>query len=268
MAASLKPAFYQNLDIDSLNYLIELAINAERQKDACVLLLELANKRYEKSVCLADNELENFAINIKSHVRSIRDSISYCPDDEESIAEFYKCINKDDKKNCYKNSLKTKLVKELHHETNIVITILNDKLIPNAHKNTNYPHVCTYYRLCGDFYRYLLEYPLEQDTNDDNIDYKNVAVSMYLKSIDIAKKYCSKTDTIYLKCFNNYAVFLHEILKQNEKAINMCKSAFDEAMDAISPTKLNSIGSSLSDTLQLMRDNYTSWSTTENDSNK
>eukprot|EP00466_Bigelowiella_natans_P021549 jgi/Bigna1/53610/estExt_Genewise1Plus.C_210164 len=114
-----------------------------------------------------------------------------------------------------------------------------------------------YLKMTGDYHRYLAEI-----FTDDNENVE-AAQSTYKAALDIAEEHLIPTHPIRLGLALNFSVCYYEILKDQPKACELAKGAFDAAI-----SKLDSIDeASYKDStliMQLLRDNLTLWTTTEN----
>mmetsp|Transcript_9486 Transcript_9486/g.13054 ORF Transcript_9486/g.13054 Transcript_9486/m.13054 type:complete len:269 (+) Transcript_9486:38-844(+) len=113
-----------------------------------------------------------------------------------------------------------------------------------------------YLKMTGDYHRYLAEI-----FTDDNENVE-AAQSTYTAALDIAQKHLIPTHPIRLGLALNFSVCYYEILKDQPKACELAKGAFDAAI-----SKLDSIDeASYKDStliMQLLRDNLTLWTTTD-----
>jgi len=120
-----------------------------------------------------------------------------------------------------------------------------------------------YLKMIGDYYRYLTE------VFSENEDYKTKCGNNYQKAMNLAEEHLSATHPTRLGLALNYSVCYFEILKQPEKACELAKSAFDEAIDKLDSLNDDSYRDSTL-IMQLLRDNLTIWTNngTEQDENE
>ena len=89
----------------------------------------------------------------------------------------------------------------------------------------------------------------------------------YQEAFDIAKSKMQPTHPIRLGLALNFSVFYYEILNAPERACDMAKKAFDEAI-----AELDTLGEeSYKDStliMQLLRDNLTLWTSDLNDAGR
>ena len=106
----------------------------------------------------------------------------------------------------------------------------------------------------GDYLRYLAEFAVDERRKEVSI----AANDAYLTATTVASEKLSPTHPIRLGLALNYSVFFFEILNSPEKACNLAKTAFDDALREIdSVTEETYQDSTL--IMQLLRDNLTLW---------
>lgn len=119
-----------------------------------------------------------------------------------------------------------------------------------------------YLKMIGDYNRYRAEY-LEGESREQ---VKKAAAEAYGKAVNLAKVALEETDPTRLGLMLNFSVFNYEVMKETEKACNLAKEAFDQAI-----AKLDSLSdSSYKDStliMQLLRDNLTLWTSETDDNN-
>lgn len=115
-----------------------------------------------------------------------------------------------------------------------------------------------YLKMKGDYYRYVAEVTAE----DERKDYADKAADAYLKAYEICQEHMDPPHPIRLGLALNYSVFYYEIQGEHQKACEIAKSAFDDAikeMDNLS----HSVFKDSSLIMQLLRDNLTLWTAAE-----
>uniref|UniRef100_A0A8C9GEK4 Tyrosine 3-monooxygenase/tryptophan 5-monooxygenase activation protein beta n=1 Tax=Pavo cristatus TaxID=9049 RepID=A0A8C9GEK4_PAVCR len=115
-----------------------------------------------------------------------------------------------------------------------------------------------YLKMKGDYYRYLSEVA-SGDNKQTTVANSQQA---YQEAFEISKKEMQPTHPIRLGLALNFSVFYYEILNSPEKACNLAKTAFDEAIAELDTLNEESYKDSTL-IMQLLRDNLTLW-TSEN----
>jgi 14-3-3 protein epsilon len=140
---------------------------------------------------------------------------------------------------------------ELQGLCDTVLASLNDSLIPNA--DTAESKVF-YHKMKGDYYRYIAEFA-EGDQKSDAADRARKA---YEDAEKVAKDDLAVTNPIRLGLALNFSVFQYEVLNERDKACEMARTAFEDAI-----AELDNVGEeSYKDStliMQLLRDNLTLW---------
>ncbi|ESO08083.1 hypothetical protein HELRODRAFT_185424 [Helobdella robusta] len=155
-----------------------------------------------------------------------------------------------EKKHTMVKEYKATIEKELKNISKDVIDLLDKHLIAKAATGES---KVFYYKMKGDYYRYLAEI---------GGDEKQGAVSdsekAYEEAMKIAQAEMQPTHPIRLGLALNYSVFFYEILNAPDKACTLAKKSFEAAM-----SELDSLNEDLykDSTLimQLLRDNLTLW---------
>ena len=106
-----------------------------------------------------------------------------------------------------------------------VLALLESTLIPSQASVANESQVF-YLKMAGDYYRYLSEFIEKKG-------YDSQAASNYAKAYETAKDKLSATHPIRLGLALNYSVCFYEILKDQKKACELAKQAFDDAISKL-----------------------------------
>ena len=153
-----------------------------------------------------------------------------------------------------KKTLATKykgaIEEELEGICNEVLKLLEDVLIKQA-KDTE-PKVF-YLKMKGDYYRYLAEV---KNANDKTVVTEKACEAYQLASEESCN--LPTTHPIRLGLALNYSVFYYEIKNNPEKACQLAKSAFDDAIAELDTLKDETYKDSTL-IMQLLRDNLTLW---------
>ena len=106
----------------------------------------------------------------------------------------------------------------------------------------------------ADYYRYIAEYA--------QADQKNLAaqkaLSAYSDASNLATQALSNTHPVKLGLALNHSVFYYEIMQNPEKACNMARAAFDEAISDLDNVEDEDYKDATL-IMQLLRDNLTLW---------
>eukprot|EP00479_Gromia_sphaerica_P014672 TRINITY_DN888_c0_g1_i1.p1 TRINITY_DN888_c0_g1~~TRINITY_DN888_c0_g1_i1.p1 ORF type:complete len:218 (+),score=54.47 TRINITY_DN888_c0_g1_i1:212-865(+) len=149
---------------------------------------------------------------------------------------------------------KGQIEKELEAICHDVLSLLKDHLIPSVKDKADETEVF-YLKMAGDYYRYLAEFKPDEGVH---------ASEYYAKALAIAKTNLHETHPTRLGLALNYSVCHYEILRDPNKACDLAKEAFDDAIQ-----KLDSLDdASYKDStliMQLLRDNLTLWTSENNE---
>uniref|UniRef100_A0A4W4DW47 14-3-3 domain-containing protein n=1 Tax=Electrophorus electricus TaxID=8005 RepID=A0A4W4DW47_ELEEL len=165
-----------------------------------------------------------------------------------------------EKKQQMAHEYREKIEKELEEICNDVLVLLDKYLIANASQAES---KVFYLKMKGDYYRYLSEVASgEKKSCKNDVFILGVRWKAYQDAFDISKKDMQPTHPIRLGLALNFSVFYYEILSSPEKACNLAKTAFDEAIAELDTLNEDSYKDSTL-IMQLLRDNLTLW-TSEN----
>ncbi|CAK9295806.1 unnamed protein product [Gordionus sp. m RMFG-2023] len=134
-----------------------------------------------------------------------------------------------------------------------ILEALEKHLIPGA--TTDESRVF-YYKMKGDYHRYLAEFA----TGDDRHKAADDSLVAYKAASDIALIKLQPTHPIRLGLALNFSVFYYEIMGSPDKACKLAKSAFDDAIAELDTLSEESYKDSTL-IMQLLRDNLTLWNT-------
>jgi 14-3-3 protein epsilon len=146
---------------------------------------------------------------------------------------------------------KTKIEGELQDMCNSVLNVLKEHLIPNAADDEA---KIFYFKMQGDYYRYLAETATEKKKEDTGL----AALEAYQSANQFAETHLPTTHPIRLGLALNFSVFYYEIRNDPNKAINVAKNAFDQAIADLDSVSEDSYKDSTL-IMQLLRDNLTLW---------
>lgn len=148
-------------------------------------------------------------------------------------------------------SYRTKVEDELSGICQDVLNVLDKHLIPAAQSNEA---KVFYYKMKGDYYRYLAEFK----SGDLRKDAADKSLGAYQSASDIATKELASTHPIRLGLALNFSVFYYEIMNSPDKACQLAKQAFDDAIAELDNLTEDSYKDSTV-IMQLLRDNLTLW---------
>jgi len=144
-----------------------------------------------------------------------------------------------------------KIEAELSNICDGILKLLDSHLVPSS---TAAESKVFYLKMKGDYHRYLAEFK----TGAERKESAESTMVAYKAAQDIALAELAPTHPIRLGLTLNFSVFYYEILNSPDKACNLAKQAFDEAI-----SELDTLGEeSYKDStliMQLLRDNLTLW---------
>lgn len=152
---------------------------------------------------------------------------------------------------------KKKIESELIDICDDVTTLLSNVLIPHA---TSGSSKVLYYKMMGDYYRYLAEFQTED--NGSKTENTDKAENSYKLATDIAASELKPTHPIRLGLALNFSVFYYEIANDHKQACTLARYAFDDALAELESLEEDSYKDSTL-ILQLLRDNLAYWNTEE-----
>merc|ERR1719215_2177442 len=146
---------------------------------------------------------------------------------------------------------RVQIEKELKEICADILSLIDKHLIPHA--STGESKVF-YYKMKGDYYRYLAEFATSQDRKEA-AEHSLVA---YKAASDISTSELVPTHPIRLGLALNFSVFYYEILNSPDRACRLAKAAFDDAIAELDTLSEESYKDSTL-IMQLLRDNLTLW---------
>ena len=227
---------------DNEVYMAKLAEQAERYDEMVQHMKTVAQLNTELTV----EERNLLSVAFKNVIGARRASwriISSIEQKEESKdnSEHVKLI-KD-----YRN----KIEKELDETCADILKVLDENLLTAAESGES---KVFYNKMKGDYHRYLAEFK-QGDARDAAA--KN-AQEAYEKASEVMQTELAPTHPIRLGLALNYSVFQYEIANEPEKACQLAKQAFDDAIAELDTLSEDSYKDSTL-IMQLLRDNLTLW---------
>jgi len=146
---------------------------------------------------------------------------------------------------------RNKIEAELANICNDILSVLDNHLITNA--NTGESKVF-YHKMKGDYLRYLAEF----QTSGSRKEAAEKSLIAYKAASDIASTGLPPTHPIRLGLALNFSVFYYEILNSPDRACQLAKQAFDDAISELDTLSEDSYKDSTL-IMQLLRDNLTLW---------
>jgi 14-3-3 protein beta/theta/zeta len=156
-----------------------------------------------------------------------------------------------DTKQALAREYREKIEKELSEICYDVLALLDKFLIPKAQHHES---KVFYLKMKGDYFRYLTEVA----TGDKRTDVVDKSQQAYEEAFGIAKSKMQPTHPIRLGLALNFSVFYYEILNAPDKACQLAKQAFDDAIAELDTLNEESYKDSTL-IMQLLRDNLTLW---------
>ena len=144
-----------------------------------------------------------------------------------------------------------RIEKELREICSDVLTILDKHLIPSSSSTESRVF---YQKMKGDYHRYMGEFL----SGTERTDAADKALAAYETATDLAKADMAPTHPIRLGLALNFSVFYYEILNSPDRACDLAKHAFDDAISELDSLDEDQYKDSTL-IMQLLRDNLTLW---------
>jgi len=218
----------------------KLAEQAERYDDMAQAMKQVT----ETGVELSNEERNLLSVAYKNVVGARRSSWRV-------ISSIEQKTDGSGKKQQMAREYREKVEKELRDICQDVLGLLDQYLIPKASS----PESKVFYlKMKGDYYRYLAEVA----TGDARSGVIDDSQKSYQEAFDIARAEMQPTHPIRLGLALNFSVFYYEILNSPDKACQLAKQAFDDAIAELDTLNEDSYKDSTL-IMQLLRDNLTLW---------
>ncbi|RKP21188.1 14-3-3 family protein [Rozella allomycis CSF55] len=146
---------------------------------------------------------------------------------------------------------RAKIEAELSDICTDILKVLDANLIPAA--STGESKVF-YYKMKGDYHRYVAEF----SSTDRKKQASDDAHDAYKQATEIAQTELAPTHPIRLGLALNFSVFYYEIMNSPERACQLAKQAFDDAIAELDTLSEESYKDSTL-IMQLLRDNLSLW---------
>jgi len=227
-------------DKEDLVQRAKLAEQAERYDDMAAAMKKVTETGSE----LSNEERNLLSVAYKNVVGARRSSWRV-------ISSIEQKTEGSEKKQQMAREYREKVEKELKEICQDVLTLLDKFLIAKA---ANPESKVFYLKMKGDYYRYLAEVA----SGDDKNAVVGESQKAYQEAFDIAKEKMQPTHPIRLGLALNFSVFYYEILNAPDKACQLAKQAFDDAIAELDTLNEDSYKDSTL-IMQLLRDNLTLW---------
>jgi len=149
-------------------------------------------------------------------------------------------------------SLCEKVEREMNDICNDCLNVIDKHLIPSAAADGE--SKTFYYKMKGDYHRYMAEY----STSEARQKAAEASLQAYQAASEVSSKELKSTHPIRLGLALNYSVFYYEILNSPEKACQIAKMAFDDAINQLDSIDEDEYKDATL-IMQLIRDNLTLW---------
>eukprot|EP00158_Paraphelidium_tribonemae_P001277 Partr_v1_DN24195_c0_g1_i2_m70920 putative Tyrosine 3-monooxygenase tryptophan 5-monooxygenase activation protein len=146
---------------------------------------------------------------------------------------------------------KAKIEDELAKICDDILLVLDEHLIKSASLGES---KVFYHKMKGDYYRYLAEF----SSGDKRSEASEKSLSAYKAASDVAVTELPPTHPIRLGLALNFSVFYYEIMNSPDRACQLAKQAFDDAIAELDTLSEESYKDSTL-IMQLLRDNLTLW---------
>ena len=195
-----------------------------------------------------DSEQKMLSNAYKSVVSKMRASWRAVSAIEEKLAQ-------DEPKKALAGKYLVVIVDELTLKCQELLVLLENDLIPKLSK----PKAKVFFlKMKGDHLRYLVEIASGEEENLEELKTKSKAA--YTEAATLAAENLSATDPFRLGLALNFSVFYYEVENSQEKAYEMAKKAFDEAIGELDQLDDDAEADDVTTIMQLLRDNLTFWS--------
>ncbi|XP_031281915.1 14-3-3 protein 9-like [Pistacia vera] len=223
-------------------YIAKLAEQAERYEDMVDAMKKVANLDVELTV----EERNLLSVGYKNVIGARRASWRIL----SSIEQKEETKGNDQNVKIIKG-YRQKVESELSNICTDIMTVIDEHLIPSC---TGGESTVFYYKMKGDYYRYLAEFKGSEERKEVAEQSKKA----YQTASTTAEAELSPTHPIRLGLALNYSVFYYEIMNAPERACLLAKQAFDEAIAELDTLSEESYKDSTL-IMQLLRDNLTLW---------
>lgn len=227
-------------DKEDLIHRAKIAEQAERYEDMATAMKILTESGAE----LSNEERNLLSIAYKNLIGARRSSWRIISSIEQKTEESQRKLQ-------IAREYREKVEKELQEICHEVLDLLDKYLIPRA---TSADSKVFYLKMKGDDFRYLAEVA----TGDSREIVLQESQRAYQDALEISKSKMIPTHPIRLGLALNFSVFYYEILNAPDRACELAKQAFDDAIAELDTLNEDSYKDSTV-IMQLLRDNLTLW---------
>lgn len=235
-------------------YLAKLSEQAERYDEMKEYMKEVASSANEGGE-LSVEERNLLSVAYKNAVGSRRASWRIVSSVEQKEVSKGNNDNSDMGK-----EYRVKVEAELNEICTEILNLLAEHLIP---KSTAGESKVFYYKMQGDYYRYIAEFSDHAQKEQS----ANSAKKAYDDAMAVAQKDLLVTHPIRLGLALNFSVFHYEVLNNPEEACKMARQAFEDAIAELDNVPEESYKDSTL-IMQLLRDNLTLWTSDQEGENQ
>jgi len=228
-----------------LIHMARTAEQAERYEDMCQFMKALVNSTSPRVLDVEERNLLSVAY--KFVIGTRRASLRTL-DSEQELKTGQKSLNDE-----YKKQIEMELIKVCTDALDLLKLLIEDNTEENEAR-------IFYLKMTADYYRYLAESVKSDQT------YPEKTLEYYTLAQALAEKKLDATHPIRLGLVLNFSVCYYEILNERKKACELAKAAFDSAISQLDTLKEAEYKDSTL-IMQLLRDNLTLWTSTENEEN-
>jgi len=226
---------FKGRDRSHLVFLIQSAEVAERYEDMCQFVRLLVTSPSVGE--LTQEEMNFMAIAYKNVVVQLRDSWrALATPSEAKLEDIF-------------SEYKKQVEKEVDFVCKDALDLLENNLLKRP--GVTNPAKVFYWKMSGDYYRYLAEVEPAKGFDQKAVNYYKEAQKLALTTLE-------PTNPTRLGVALNYSVCLFEILRNKKMACDIAKSAFDKAIDKLDDLEEGHYKDSTL-IMQLLRDNLTLW---------
>lgn len=228
------------IDFDKLLYQAKLAHNANLPQKTFKLMETIIKNKKED---LTAEERNLFALSFKHSISAIRASLNKCnellssEETKDSTSASCSLIK----------SLKTNIEIELKDSCKLMIDLLEYHLIKNA---TSPDSKVFYYKLKGDYYRYLATFFTDNE-------YSQNALLAYKQATQFSDG-LSFINPIKIDLALSFSVFYYDVLKEHDEAIGIASDALNEGLELLEKIEESDMKEATA-SLQMLKDNIEFW---------